>query len=154
MSFKDRLSRLRMSRFRTAGRWAAIVVIAVVGAAGAPGYLQRHGEAGRFYDRGPSLFLGYDADFADGDGTVAMAPALAGPLAGDTIDHDVELIGRAESCERIAERLTRQWIVVADLRFASYVPDYTAPDCLSGREPDFEDELFKVYAPGGQTARK
>jgi hypothetical protein len=134
-----------------------VTLIAAVGAAGAPGYLQRHGEAGLslfLYDRDISVFFALAPDFADGDSTVAMAPALAGPLAGDTLDHDVELIQRDESCERIAERLRTQWLVVSDLRGASFVPDYSAPDCLAGREPAFEDELFKVYAPGGQTARK
>lgn len=144
------------SRLRPAlGAIAFVALIAAVGAAGAPGYLQRHGEAGRFYDRGPSLFLGFGAPaFANGDATVAMAPALAGPLAGDTLDHPVELIPRTESCERISRRLETQWIVVSDLRGASFVPEYTAPDCLAARKPAFEDELFKVYAPGGQTARK
>jgi hypothetical protein len=136
------------------GAAALVALLAAVGAAGAPGYLQRHGEAGRFYDRGPSLFLGYTAPFADGAATVAMAPALAGPLAGDTLDHEVELIARDESCERIEERLRTQWIVVSDLRGASFVPDYTAPDCLAAHDPAFEDNLFKVYQPGGQTARK
>lgn len=143
---------------RAVGAALVIGLVALLGAAAAPGYLQRHGDAGRFYDRGPALFLGYTPAFADGDATVAMAPALAGPLAGDTLDHPVELIPRDEPCARIEERLETQWIVVSDLRFASYVPDYTAPGCLAGHTPAFEEKRFivvtKVYAPGGQPARK
>lgn len=143
--------RLGPTPFRAA---AFVVLVASLGAVATPGYLQRHATAGRFYDRDASLFLGFNAEFADGDATVAMAPALAGPLAGDTLEHRVELIPRDEPCARIRARLRRQWLVVADLRSASFVPSYSAPGCLAQVSPAYADGLFEVYAPEIRGPRK
>ena len=128
---------------------AVLVLLAVVLAVAAPGYIDRHAQVDlRFlpgYD-GVVAALNDRDDFADGDETVAMAPLILGTLAGDRLEHPVELIPADEPCERTRRRALSQWVVVYE---GFYFEPYDAPGCFAGQAPAVSSGAFRVYRGGG-----
>jgi hypothetical protein len=125
--------------------WAAVgaccVAAGVGGAAAANGYAERHGDTGGF-QAGVSGWFADQPAWRDGSQPVASTFALIGPLAGDHLEHPLELIGPGESCARVRERLRVGWVVLD--RPASTVD--AAGRCLSREPRAYQDAHYLVFA--------
>jgi hypothetical protein len=143
------LARLRLGRraVQAAAALAAIVAVGA-GAAATDGYVERYVRANQPYPRIPYTdvvgLLAARPDFRDGSEPVYMAPGVSAMLAGDTFDHEVELIPREEPCARVEARARTGWVVIGDL-VAPGVPPYTARQCFHGRRPVVELEGYRVF---------
>jgi hypothetical protein len=139
------LVRARLRRPRLPA-WAVVAVVVVLGGAGgalaAPGYAERHGGTGGA-QAGVARYLAGRGDWRDGSGVVASTFALIGPLAGDHLEHPLELIGPDESCERIGRRRAQGWVVLD--RPAATVD--AAGRCLARERPAYADGHYLVYGP-------
>ena len=81
--------------------------------------------------------------FADGEDTVHFAPTMLATLAGDSLQHRLDLIPRTEPCERVLAR--RGWVVIGTPPFPERRPKFTAQGCLAGERPVHVDEAYRVY---------
>jgi hypothetical protein len=102
----------------------AALVVALLLAIPASGYLDRHAEASRSFDPDVSRFMSSQPGFVDGHRPVAMAPSLAGPLAGDRLTHRLTLLRGDAPCAQV-RRIARQGYVV--LRAVSSVEVQSSP---------------------------
>jgi hypothetical protein len=84
--------------------------------------------------------------FAEGDDTVHFAPTMLAPLAGNSLEHTLDLIPREEPCERVLAR--RGWIVIGTPPFEERRPRFTARDCLESEQPLYRDQNYRVYFRG------
>lgn len=123
---------------------AAALVLAFV----APGYVLRHAEVSPLAPELTRWFAEQPA-FKEGDEKVAMTERVLGPLAGDELKHDVELISEEESCSDIQRRLNDEWVVVSARDTAGEIADGPAVSgCLGDAVPVYEDSEHKVYFNG------
>ncbi len=139
-------------RWRVVLAAVGIVAISVSLADAATGWLQRHSTAGVFYKgyQGVVSWIAGRPDFKSGDHPIALAPTLLGPLAGDSLNHRLELVPAAEPCSRLARRLSRQWVVVNDNRVLGSIHPFTASGCLRDRPATWVGRGYRVYAPRRQ----
>jgi hypothetical protein len=75
---------------------------------------------------------------------VAAVPILDAPLAGDHLQHPLELIPMDEPCARVEARTRSAWVVI---RHDASSGAYPARDCFAGREPAYRDATYRVYPP-------
>jgi hypothetical protein len=131
-------SRRRPGRF-AAGLAATVAVVAAgaLGALAASGYVERHGDTGTRESPLAAWFASQPA-WRDGSEPVASTWSLVGTLAGDRLQHPLELVGAREACRR---GRSAGWLVVdrneARLR--------QAPGC--GVPPGYSDRDFQAYGP-------
>jgi hypothetical protein len=126
--------------------WAAVgacsAVAAVGGAVAANGYAARHGDTGGFQAGVAGWFADQPA-WRDGTQPVASTFALIGPLAGEHLEHPLQLIAPRESCARVRDRLRAGWVVLD--RPASAVD--AAGRCLAREPRAYQDAHYLVFAP-------
>jgi hypothetical protein len=83
---------------------------------------------------------------------IAFAPQLVAPLAGDRLQHPIELVGRTEPCAAIAARARRGWVVLGRFPFADRRTPFSADRCLErvprGTRVVYGDASFSVIGPG------
>ena len=80
------------------------------GTLAAPGYLERHMATGRDFESPLLGRLAADPRYRDGSQPVATTFSEMGVLAGDGLDHRLDLIGPRESCAALRARRARGWV--------------------------------------------
>ena len=122
---------------------AAALALTVI----ANGFVARHGGVYGHPSADAVLWLAANPAYRDGDAPVAFAPVPLGPLAGDHLEHRLELIGADEPCERIRARMRSEWLVVGTRVEPSVLGSFTAAECTRSIRADFEDDDYRVFAP-------
>jgi hypothetical protein len=116
---------------------AAVLAAAALGAAAASGFVERHGDTNTRESPLAAWFADQPA-WRDGDDPVASTWSLVGTLAGDSLEHPLELVGAHEACAR---GRSAGWLVIdrseARLR--------RAPDCPVA--PGYADRDYQAYGP-------
>jgi hypothetical protein len=141
----DRVLRIRPPLAVAAG------VLAVAGLAFANhDFASRQAEAGWLRSARMVAWAAGQPAFTDGSQPIAFAPEMVSTLAGDRLQHPIELIGQEESCAAIRRRLERGWVVLGTFPFAEKREPFSADDCLLPSPPGarvlYRDALFTVYA--------
>lgn len=95
---------------------------------------------------GVVTFMANEPRFTGGEDPVHFAPTMLAPLAGDSLDHTIDLIPRTEPCDRVLAR--RGWIVIGTPAFADRRPRFSAADCLAGERAEYVDASYRVYYLG------
>ena len=121
---------------------ATLAAVALLGAVAASGYVSRHADSAA-RQSGVAGWLDSQEEWRDGERSVSSSFSLIGPLAGDRLQHRLELLRPAESCELVAARAERGWVVLD--RPSAHHP---APRCLDGVAPAYEDDHYRGYVPG------
>jgi hypothetical protein len=133
---------------------ATAIVVALVLVIPASGYLERHAEASRSFDPDLSRFMAAQSNFGDDHRPVAMAPILAGPLAGDRLTHRLTLLRDDAPCAQVRRAARDGYVVLRALssvevraspRVVFPVP-VTARRCLAPARPVFSRGGVEVYA--------
>jgi hypothetical protein len=120
----------------------------------ADGYVGRHARVAESSALGSDVvaWMAARPDFRDGDEPVAIASrAMIAPLAGDRLQHRLELVPQRESCPRVLARARRGWLVASPPQFADGflgLGKVSAPLCLRGERPLFRGHNFAVYRLG------
>jgi hypothetical protein len=119
---------------------AAVPLLGVAGAAASDGYVERHGGTDTVETRVSGWFAD-QPEWRDGDAPVVSTFALIGPLAGDRLQHPLELADAPDAC-RAAAAGSRDWIVL-DVR------ENRARGVSGCGTPDYADDHYEAYAPAG-----
>lgn len=119
---------------------AAALLAALALTVAADGFGRRHGGVGRLASSG---VVSWFAANVDDERPVAFAPQVLGVLAGDHLEHPIEMIPADEPCERTLAR--RGHLVIGTLPLADKRAPFNALACLSGLEPAYADPSFRVY---------
>jgi hypothetical protein len=145
-----RLSAL-VPRIPGIARTAAIGgAIAIVLTAAAPGYVRRHADSSPLAGE-LTRWLSDQPAYKEGGEKISMTERLIGPLAGDELKHETELIPAGESCEELEDRVRDEWVVVTveDPTGAVGVEDNPLErGCLGDLEPVYEDGSHAVFYDG------
>lgn len=125
----------------------APVAAAVALALAAPGYVERHARTNATFATPVIAWFAAQEEFRDGDAPISMSPQVIGPLAGDRLQHDVQLIPGLASCREVRARAREGFVVVNDLPALtrSYLEPYRAAECLAGEQEIFSDAGLRVY---------
>jgi hypothetical protein len=139
---------------RRGPRIAAAVAAAVAGGLlmvpAASGYLQRHGAIEQNYDGPLVRWFESQPEFDGREGSpIGMYPTLVGPLAGERLQHEIEMIPPDEPCPEAVARAQRGWVVLAYRPFGVPQPVQGVLACFADRRPVFDDGSFRVYRFGG-----
>ena len=131
---------------------AAVASLAVLVVA-ADGFAERQSRATWLRSHALVAWAAAHPDF-DEEFPIATSPDTYAPLAGDRLQHEIELIPRDESCADIARRIARGWVVLetfAPVVAARRTPT-TATECLRTAPPGtrviFEHGGYRVFARG------
>jgi hypothetical protein len=128
---------------------AAAIATGVGLAVAASGYVQRHGETDATFDAKTALWLAAQPSFRDGSARISVAETPVGVLAGDRLQHRVELIPADEPCPRVIERARRGWVLVRQPGPGQdLLPSFTAAACLAGRRPVYADDQVRLFRLG------
>jgi hypothetical protein len=127
------------------GATAAVAAVAL--AAAAPGYVERHARTNATFAEPVITWFAAQKDFRDGDELISLSPQAIGPLAGDRLQHDVELIPGRTSCAKVLALARSGYVVVRDLPQLTrrYLTPYRAGECLAGEPTIFDGADFRVY---------
>jgi hypothetical protein len=106
----------------------------------ASGFAKRHGGVGRLASSG---VVSWFAANVDDDRPVAFAPQMLAVLAGDHLEHPIEMIPADEPCERTRAR--RGYVVIGTLPLPEKRARFDALGCLSAERPAYADPSFRVY---------
>lgn len=132
--------RLRIDRLAPV---ALAALVSVILAGQADQYLIRHAGV-RLFDRPVLGALLQDPTFSAADGRVmAMAPATLGVLAGEDLQHRLELIPARERCARTRTRVSDGWVVAQILPDTSRGRALVA--CMRGLPEFFRDGRYVVW---------
>ena len=127
-----------------AGVAAAAAVLLALPAAN---WVSHHGGHRANFDAGLARYLSAREDFREGDEPIWMAPLLAGPLAGDRLQHDVRLIPPEMPCAQVA-RLTREgWVIIREEQIWEDAIGYSVGGCLKEKPPLAVIDGFRIYQP-------
>ncbi|HEV2753618.1 MAG TPA: hypothetical protein VGV36_07270 [Solirubrobacteraceae bacterium] len=123
------------------------VVAAVVLAVGASGYVERHARTDATFATPVIAWFAAQEGFRDGDAPISLSPQVIGPLAGDRLQHDVNLIPGRAPCREVRARAREGFVVVRDLPALtrSYLEPYRAGECLADEPAIFSDAGIRVY---------
>lgn len=124
---------------------AALVASAVALTLWSADFTRRYVDAGAMFHPVVGWFESQPA-FRDGEQPISFAPQLIGPLAGDRLQHRLELIPARESCREVADRARDGWVVIREIAFPGLTQPFTADDCLAGERPTYQDGEFRIYA--------
>lgn len=130
--------------FRTAGLTIGAAALLAIPASG---WVARHGETQGDFDAGLAHVLSSRDQYRNGNQPIWMAPVLAGPLSGDSLQHDLLLIPASESCQRVAARRRSGWVILQKQAALRRTIGYTVGDCLTRERPLAVVNGFRVYAP-------
>jgi hypothetical protein len=133
------------SRARALPVIAAVIAMTAT-AVGGDHYAQRHAAAGDF-DSGVVNFFTTQQSWRDGKQPIAFSPTPIALLAGNKLDHSLDLIDPDESCAQVRERLTGGWVVVRDVDRKLF-GTLAAEQCLPDIEPVYDDGIQRVYGSG------
>lgn len=126
---------------------AAAAAAAALLAIPAANWVSHHGDHRANFDAELAKFLSARDDFRDGDQPIWMAPLLAGPLAGDQLQHNLKLIPARMACPQVA-RLTRDgWVIIFEDRNWVDAVGYTVGGCLKREPPLAVIDEFRIYQP-------
>jgi hypothetical protein len=109
----------------------------------ADGLGRRHGGVGRLGSSGVVSWMTAQKAFTEGDEPVAFAPQMLAVLAGDGLEHEIEMIPPDEPCAATLAR--RGWLVVGTFPNAEQRTPFNAAGCLRDRRPVYSDIYFRVY---------
>ncbi|MCP9488560.1 MAG: hypothetical protein MSC31_01635 [Solirubrobacteraceae bacterium MAG38_C4-C5] len=125
----------------------APVAAAVALALAAPGYVERHARTNATTATPVIAWFAAQEEFRDGDAPISLSPQVIGPLAGDRLQHDVQLIPGLAPCREVRARAREGYVVVRDLPAVvrRYLEPYRAGECLAGERAIFSDADFRVY---------
>jgi hypothetical protein len=132
----------------------AALVVALLLAIPASGYLERHAEASRSFDPDVSRFMAAQPGFGHDHRPVGMAPSLGGPLAGDRLTHRLTLLRGDAPCAQVRRVASRGYVVLRAVssvevqsspRVVFPVP-VTARRCLFSAQRLFARGGVEVYA--------
>ena len=145
---------------RTPSRPLRLVVVSVAGlltafvlAAGATHFSFRHAVVGTDFAAPVANFLATQPAFVDSDVGLASSKTGMGDLAGDRLQHPLSVIPEHARCAAIIGLRADHWLVVArepaatSAILARVAPYGSAPGCLAGVPPAFDDGQYAVYAP-------
>jgi len=113
----------------------------------ASGWVARHGETPGNFDAGLAHVLSSQDQYRNGNQPIWMAPVLAGPLSGDSLQHDLRLIPASESCQQVAALRRRAWVILHKSAAFRRTIGYTVGNCLNRERPLAVVDGFRVYAP-------
>ena len=119
---------------------ATALLAAVALTVTANGFGARHGGVGRLASSGVVTWFAANVDDEE---PVAFAPQMLGVLAGDHLEHDIEMIPAGEPCARTRAR--RGYLVIGTLPLAENRAPFNALNCLKGERPVYADASFRVY---------
>jgi hypothetical protein len=127
---------------------AAVAAGALAGAA-APGFVERwesaFAQAGKAGPSAPGAvtWLVTQPAFRDGAAPIAFSAVTNGVLAGDRLQHRIELVGAREACARIRARLRAGWVVEQPA-----LPGSRIARCLAAARPVYEGPAVRIYFTG------
>ena len=137
----------------TAASAGAVLATGALLAAAEPGFVERHAETPGITSTVAEWAAGRP-EFGSGGLEVAFAPASLSVLAGEELEHRLEVIPADEPCERIRGRLGRGWVVVRSDPAKQLMLPFGADECLAGTQPLFDDGAVRVYgSPRTSSAR-
>jgi hypothetical protein len=140
----DRLRR-PLPPLPAAARWLLLLVPSALAAAmltaSTNAFLDRYLAAGALFEPLVGWFNG-QTEFRDEEAPISFAPIVVGPLAGERLQHRLELIPAREPCAAVRARARDGWVVTRQRAFD--VP-FRAPRCLARERPIFEANGFRVY---------
>jgi hypothetical protein len=113
----------------------------------ADGWVRHHGEHRANFDAGLAEFLSARDDFRDGDEPIWMAPLLAGPLAGDRLQHDIRLIAAKMPCPQVDRLRSDGWVILLEDPSWTEAIGYSVGGCLKDEPPLAVIDGFRIYQP-------
>jgi hypothetical protein len=124
---------------------AAVVVATAAGAAlglAASGFVKRHADTG---PRAAGLLHWFapQPGWRDDGSEATLTSSSLAPLAGDRLQHPVQLLEQRASCAQVEQARRRGWLVVET---GPSTASTTAPACLGGQRPDYADRDYRVYS--------
>jgi hypothetical protein len=139
---------LHLRRRMPAAAPAALVAAALVVALslGSDGYLERHARAGEI-DAPLIAWLSAHSDWGGSRLPVAVVPTLLATVAGDRLEHRLDLIAADASCDSIRTQTRSGFVLTAPAPRAAY-PPVTFERCLAATAPSFTAESFRIYRRG------
>ncbi len=99
------------------------------------------------FDAGLARFLSAREDFREGTEKVWMAPLLAGPLAGDRLQHELGLIPARMPCREVARLREGGWVIIYDDENWVEANGYSVGGCLQQEPPLTVIDGFRIYNP-------
>ncbi len=124
-----------------------VAVAASLLALPAANWVSHHGDHRANFDSGLAKYLSARDDFRDGDEPIYMAPLLAGPLAGDQLQHDVRLIPAKLPCPDVARLVTDGWVIIREEQIWVDAIGYSVGGCLKQEAPLAVVDGFRIYEP-------
>jgi hypothetical protein len=126
----------------------ALVITGLALSAAASGFVERYNSANvsesrRLASATPALFdwfLGRP-EFVDGDRPIAFTVVMNAALAGDRLQHRIDLVSALERCPRVRERVRDGWVVVNH--------SWRTRPCLDHMRPSYTGGEFAVYGGEG-----
>ena len=137
----------RFPRVLHASAGVAAVAAVVALTVGASGYVERHARTSATFATPVIAWFAAQEAFRDGDAPISLSPQMIGPLAGDRLQHEVDLIPGLAPCGEVRARAREGYVVVSDLPalVRSYLEPYRAGECLAGERPVFSAAGLRVY---------
>ena len=130
----------------------AIVIAGLLLAMAASGFTQRFNaanvsEAGKLASAAPAMFEWFlsQPEWVDGDSPVAFSVVMNAALAGDRLQHRIDLVDALDTCREVDEHLRKGWVIVNR--------SWPNPPCYAGLTPRWKGGEFEVYggeAPDGR----
>jgi hypothetical protein len=125
----------------------AVVLAGLALAGAASGFVERYNSANesesrRLYSATPAMFdwfLGRK-DFTDGDRPIAFTVVMNAALAGDEIQHRIDLVSALDRCPSVRRRVREGWVVVNHA--------WPTRPCLEDMRPVWKGGEFAVYGGG------
>jgi hypothetical protein len=126
---------------------AAGAISATLLAVPAASWVSNHGDHRANFDAGLAKYLSARQDFRDGNEPIWMTPLLAGPLAGDHLQHDLRLIPPRMPCPEVASLRSDGWVIIRQEQAWVDAIGYTAGECLKEESPLAVIDDFRIYKP-------
>ena len=126
---------------------AAVAAAFALLALPAADWVMHHSKHRANFDAGLAEFLTARADFRDGDDPIYMAPLLAGPLAGDRLQHDLRLIPAKMPCPQVARLRSEGWVIILEDPLWTEAIGYSVGKCLKREPPLAVIDEFRIYRP-------
>jgi hypothetical protein len=129
---------------------ALAVVSAGLLAVPAANWVANHGEKHPAnFDARLATFLASRDDFNEGNQPIRMAPLLAGPLAGDRLQHNLELIPATAPCSDVARLRNDGWVILFEDEGGHWTraSGYSLGECLKDESPLAVIDGFRIYQP-------
>jgi hypothetical protein len=114
-------------------------------------WVSHHSKHRANFDAGLAEFLSARDDFRDGDEPIWMAPLLAGPLAGDQLQHNLKLIPAKMPCPQVARLRRSGWVIIQEDRNWVEAVGYTVGECLKRERPLAVIDEFRIFQPQPET---